>query len=142
MIRYVTKPIKSPRDKSVKYYVQSAPQETVKLNELAELIGNSSTVARADIKAVLDALLFQIKQCLRNGQNVQLEGIGTLYTRLQSEGVKTQEECWKSGAQLIKHVSLSFLRSKELSQLLKKENLSFGPHPLEQQKKRAAGYGE
>lgn len=139
MIKYITKPIKNPRDKSVKYYMQSAPQDTVDVKKLAVQIANSSTVARADVYAVLDALLFQMQQNLLDGKTVKLDGIGSFYTRMQSRGYPSQEDIWAATPHdAIKHVKLCFLRSRELSAALDTRNLEFGMSDAEAARKKAA----
>ncbi len=135
---YQTRPIKKPGTTVVKYYVQSAPQKRVTTKQLAELIEKRSTVSRADIRAVLDALQFEIIYALQNGQSVMLDDIGTFYTRLKSDAAETQKECWESGANLIKHVTCCFRRAQEIGLKLKKENLSFEPSDMEKSKKLAA----
>lgn len=143
MIKYITKPIKNPRDHSVKYYMQSAPQETVDIKKLAVQIANSSTVARADVYAVLDALLFQLKENLLDGKTVKFDGIGSFYTRMQSRGYATQKLVWETNPhEAIKHVKLCFLRSRELSTALEPRNLEFGMSDAEAARKKAAKESE
>lgn len=142
MIKYITKAIKSIKDKSVKYYIQSAPRETVDVKKLAVQIANSSTVARADVLAVLDALLFQMKFALLDGKTVKLDGIGSFYTTIQSKSYATQDEVWEANPHdAVKHVKLSFNRSRELSQELQVSNVEFGMSDAEREKKRQAKKG-
>ena len=139
---YITRAIKNPVDKSVNFHVQSASQPVVGLDELADRIANSSTVGRPDIKAVLDALQYEIIQALRNGRSVRLDEIGTIYSRLQSEGFPTQEACWKAGAKAVRKVTVCFRRSQEIARRVNPAGLSFEPSPQEREKKRAAGAAE
>ena len=138
MMQYITRSIKSPKDGSKSYYVQSAKRQTVDLNTLADRIEKRSTVSKADVKAVLSALEYEILQALREGQTVRLGDIGTFYTSIKSQPAETQEEAWKKGANLIKHVSCNFLRSKVISNALQPGNLQFEPSEMEQARKEAA----
>ena len=138
MMQYITRSIKSPKDGSKSYYVQSAKRQTVDLNTLADRIEKRSTVSKADVKAVLSALEYEIIQALREGQTVRLGDIGTFYTSIKSQPAETQEEAWKKGANLIKHVSCNFLRSKVISNALQPGNLQFEPSEMEQARKEAA----
>ncbi|MBR1711949.1 MAG: HU family DNA-binding protein [Alloprevotella sp.] len=139
---YVTRAIKSPKDKSMAFYVQSARQAVVDMDELADRIANGSTVGRPDIKAVLDALQFEIIQALKNGRSVRLDEIGTIYSRLKSEGFPTQEACWKAGAKAVRKVTVCFRRSQEIAREVNEKTLSFEPSELELSRKKAAGAAE
>ena len=75
---YVTRPIKNPRDRSIKYYVQAAPQKPVDLKTIAERIEKRSTVSIADVKAVLAALEFEVIQALKEGHTVRLGDLVTI----------------------------------------------------------------
>ncbi|MBR1711963.1 MAG: HU family DNA-binding protein [Alloprevotella sp.] len=136
---YITRAIKNPVDKTLSYYVQSASQPVVGLDELADRIANSSTVGRPDIKAVLDALQYEIIQALKNGRSVRLDEIGTIYSRLQSEGFPTQEACWKAGAKAVKKVTVCFRRSQGIARRVNPAGISFEPSQLERERKKAAG---
>ncbi len=138
---YVTRPIKNPRDRSVKYYVQAAPQKPVDLKTIAERIEKRSTVSIADVKAVLAALEFEVIQALKEGHTVRLGDLGSFYTRLQSKGAETQEECWQKGAQLVTRISCAFLRSKAMSDELQPSKVGLTPSDAEQAKKDAAHNG-
>ncbi|MBR1594439.1 MAG: HU family DNA-binding protein [Alloprevotella sp.] len=137
MFRYIIRAIKSPKDKSVKYYAQAAKQDPVDLEKLADRIEKRSTVSTADVKAVLSALEYEIMQCLVEGQTVRLGDVGTFYTSLKSRGVATQREAWKKGAQLITHVTMCFRRSNDLTEALKPSKVSFGMDSAEQERYKA-----
>lgn len=137
---YNTRAIKSPATKEVKHYVQSASQPVVTLKELAELIANSSTVSRADVKAVLDALQFQIIQALQNGRSVRLDDLGIIYSRIQSDGFDTQEACWKAGGRAVKKVTISFRRAQEVANKVNPKTITFVPSEAERKRKEAANF--
>lgn len=135
---YVTRPIKNPTTKETKFYVQASPQKPVDLKTIADRIEKRSTVILADIKAVLAALEYEVIQALKEGHTVRLGDLGSFYTRLQSNGAETQEECWERGANLVKRISCCFLRSKAMSDALQPSKVGLTPSDAEQAKKEAA----
>ena len=135
MYKYVTRPIKQPGTTNVKWYIQAAKQDPITLDKLADRIEKRSTVSKADVKAVLSALEYELIQGITEGQTIRLGDIGTFYTSLKSEGVATQKEAWESGPQLIKHVTCCFRRSNAISAALDPKKMNFGPDSVEQYKK-------
>lgn len=129
--RYKTTQVKAPGNKEPLFHIRSAKQDPMTLDELAEQIANSSTVSMADIKAVLNALEFQIIQALKNGRTVRLGDIGSFYTNIQSTGVPTQADAWKQNVALIKHISCNFQRSKKISAALTPSQMNFEMSELE-----------
>ena len=69
MIKYVIRAKKSPIAKSVKYYPQMAPTTPVTFAQIVKRIEKRSTVSSADVKAVLDALQYEV---ITNDWNLQL----------------------------------------------------------------------
>lgn len=139
MYEYITKAIKIPGNGNLKYYVQSAPQKPVDINTLADRIEKRSTVAKPDVLAVLNALKYEMTQSLAEGRTVRLGSIGSFYTRLKSNGAETQEECWKQGANLVKHITACFQRSRELSEALQPSKVGLTPSAAEEAKKPKKG---
>ena len=135
MYKYVTRAIKQPGTTNVKWYIQAAKQDPITLDKLADRIEKRSTVSKADVKAVLSALEYELIQGITEGQTIRLGDIGTFYTSLKSEGVATQKEAWESGPQLIKHVTCCFMRSNTISAALDPKKLNFGPDSVEEYKK-------
>ena len=73
MIKFVIKGKKNPQKKTeTKYYAQAAAATPLTLPQIVKLIEKRSTVSSSDIKAVLDALQFEIIQALQNGNSVRL----------------------------------------------------------------------
>lgn len=60
MIKYVIRAKKNPIAKSVKYYPQMAPTTPVTLAQIVKRIEKRSTVSSTDVKAVLDALQYEV----------------------------------------------------------------------------------
>ncbi|MBR1732943.1 MAG: HU family DNA-binding protein [Alloprevotella sp.] len=136
MFRYIIRAIKSPKDKSLSYYAQAAKQDPVSLDKLADRIEKRSTVSKADVKAVLNALEYEIKECLAEGQTVRLGDLGTFYTSIRSKGVPTLKEAWQKGSQLITHVTMCFRRSNALSEALTPRRMQFGMDSVELERYR------
>ena len=78
MIKYVIQAKKNPLMKNeVKYYPQAAPTTPVTLAQIVKRIEKRSTVSSADVKAVLDALQYEVIDALENGNTVCLGDIGS-----------------------------------------------------------------
>ena len=66
-IKYRIAERQNPLTKTLQYYAQVMPVEPLTLEDIAEGIEKTSTVSSADIKAVLDALQFEVIRALRAG---------------------------------------------------------------------------
>ena len=121
MLKYHVVSMKSPVDKSVKYYARLAPVSPVKLNQLAEAISAESTVTIHDVKAVLSALEAEIYRQLRNGYSVRLGDLGSFRPTLSSVGTETADEFTTSH---IKKVNVRFHSSTKIRFELSKANTS------------------
>lgn len=91
MIKYNVVAKTNPQDKSVKYYAQAASPDTVTLNDIADRIEKRSTASSADVKAVFDALVYELTQSLTEGHSVRLGDLGTFSCTLRSEGTATED---------------------------------------------------
>ena len=111
MLKYKIVSRKNPMNKSVKWYASIATPMPVTLNELAENIEKSSTVSRADAKAVIDALQYAIKKALLDGKSVRLGDLGSFRVTLGSSGAFSEKEFQTS---MIKRVRVQFQPSTEL----------------------------
>ena len=88
MIKYVIRAKKNPIAKNVKYYPQMAPTTPVTLAQIVKRIEKRSTVSSADVKAVLDALQYEVIDALQNGNSVRLGDLGSF--RLSIKAVNVQ----------------------------------------------------
>ena len=61
-------------------------------NALAEELSHSTTVTRADIKAVLDELAVTLRSHLLNSQSVHLDGIGTFRVGIRSIATESEKD--------------------------------------------------
>ena len=84
-----------------------------------------STVSSADVKAVLDALQYEVIEALENGNSVRLGDLGSFRLTMKSQGVETVAEAKKKGAQLIKKVNVQFTKSTTMRDTLTPQLLDF-----------------
>ena len=90
MIKYVIQAKKNPLKKEeVKFYPQAAPTTPVTLAQIIKRIEKRSTVSSADVKAVLDALQYEVIEALENGNTVRLGDIGSFRLTIKAEGALT-----------------------------------------------------
>ena len=126
MIKFIIKGKKNPQKKTeTKYYAQIAPTTPLMLPQIVKLIEKRSTVSSSDIKAVLDALQFEIIHALQTGNSVRLGDLGSFHLTISSKGTTTEEEAKKAGANLIKKVSVQFVKSAEMGRAFSLDELSF-----------------
>jgi len=92
-IKYKLVAKKNPRDLEApaKFYASSITTRKIGIDELAQAIARSSTVARADVYAVIVALIDEGVVMLSNGNQLELGKLGTLGVNLNSEGAETEE---------------------------------------------------
>ena len=86
-----------------------------------------STVSSADVKAVLDALQYEVMEALENGNTVRLGDLGSFRLTMKSQGAPTAAEAKKKGAQLIKQVNVQFTKSTTMRDTLDARLLEFAP---------------
>ena len=77
--------------KTLQYYAQVEPVEPLTLQDIVEGIEKTSTVSSADIKAVLDALQFEVIRALKGGQSVRLGDLGSFRPTLTSRSALSAE---------------------------------------------------
>ena len=127
MIKFVIRVKKNPLKKDqVKFYLQMAPGVPVLLCTIVGRIEKRSGVSSASVKAVLDALQYEILQTLADGNSVRLGDLGSFRLTMHGEGVTTAKEAKEKGANLIKRVSVRFTKSSTMRMALDKHNLIFG----------------
>ncbi len=89
---------------------------TLDLEQIAREIAKSTTVTKADIAAVLTALVEFSLEHLVSGYRLNLGDLGQLFPRLKAHCVKTKEECDES---TIERVTCHFRTSMKLRAMLK-----------------------
>lgn len=128
MIKYVIQAKKNPLKKNeVKYYPQMAPTTPMTLTQIVKRVEKRSTVSSADVKAVLDALQYEVIEALEAGNTVRLGDLGSFRLTMKSQGVETAAEAKKKGAQLIKQVNVQFTKSTAMRDALDARLLDFAP---------------
>ncbi len=70
-------------DDPPKFYPQAVKRQNVDLDRLAERVAKESTVSRADCYAVIISLVEQIENELKDGNYVNIKGLGTLSVRIK-----------------------------------------------------------
>ena len=127
MIKFIIRAKKNPlkRDQ-VKFYPQMALGVPVMLRTIVGRIEKRSSVSSASVKAVLDALQYEILQTLADGNSVRLGDLGSFHLTMHGEGVTTAKEAKEKGANLIKRVSVRFTKSSTMRMAFDKRNLIFG----------------
>ncbi len=103
-----------------------APGVPVMLRTIVGRIEKRSGVSSASVKAVLDALQYEILQTLADGNSVRLGDLGSFRLTMHAEGASTAKEAKEKGANLIKRVSVRFTKSSTTRMALDKRNLIFG----------------
>ncbi|ATV26243.1 HU family DNA-binding protein [Prevotella intermedia] len=126
MIKYIIQGKKNPLKKTeIKYYPQMAPSTPMTLAQIVKRVEKRSTVSSADVKAVLDALQYEVIEALENGNSVRLGDLGSFRLTMKSQGVETVAEAKKKGVQLIKKVNVQFTKSTTMRDTLTPQLLDF-----------------
>ncbi len=125
MIKYVIRAKKNPIAKSVKYYPQIAPTTPVTLAQIVKRIEKRSTVSSADVKAVLDALQYEVIEALQNGNSVRLGDLGSFRLSIKANGSTTSDEARRTGANAIKAVNVQFTKSTAMRDALSPSGVEF-----------------
>ncbi|EFI47474.1 conserved hypothetical protein [Segatella oris C735] len=63
----------------MKYYPQMAPTTPMSLAQIVKRVEKRLTVSSADVKAVLEALQFEVMEALENGNTVRLGDLCRVY---------------------------------------------------------------
>ena len=121
-IKYKLIEKKNPRDLEAtpKFYASSVTTRKIDLDELSKNIARSSTVARADVYAVLVALIDEAVESLANGNQLYLGKLGSMVLNLKSEGADTEDDFTTS---MIKGAKVIYRPGPELKSMI--NNLKF-----------------
>ncbi|MCD8041513.1 MAG: HU family DNA-binding protein [Tannerellaceae bacterium] len=93
------------------FYAQAKSMGTSDLPRLCQMISERSTVSSADVKAVLDSLVYVMKQELSDGRIVKLNDFGNFRITFGSEGVEEEKDFHSS---LIRRPKYTFTPGKAL----------------------------
>ena len=112
MIEYAARAARNITTQEVVYYPAAVLSGTMKIQAVTAEIEKRSTVSSADVKAVLDALQFEVKQALADGHTVRLGDLGSFRpTVAAAKGSDGKEEVT---ARQISHVRVRFTPSSQL----------------------------
>lgn len=103
-----------------KYYASLVLGDEVSVDELVKEIEKFCTVTEPDIVAVIAAMEYVVETQLCNSRHVRFNRLGTIYPRLSSKGVDTEEEVVDS---LIYRKGLRYHAGKKLKDALKMATL-------------------
>jgi predicted histone-like DNA-binding protein len=109
---------KDPRDLEAAplYYASSVVSNRIDIDGLSRAIARSSTVARADIYAVIVALIDEITENLTASNLVSLGKLGSFAVNVHSEGAPTSEELSSAN---IKGAKIIYRPGAEIKDMLK-----------------------
>lgn len=121
MLRYKVVERENVATRQKTYFAMPVLNAPVGLDEVAEAIEKTSTVSSADIKAVLDALQYEIMRNLRAGNSVRLGDVGSFRPTLASRSTATAEEFTAAN---IKNVRVTFTPGSKLREMLSLDRIS------------------
>lgn len=102
---------KNPINHSVKYYIGLDQQTPMRREVFLDGVEKRSTLSSADCKGAVDAIEYEIKQALLNGNTVRLGDLGSFSLTVTSEGQDTKAAV---SANNIKRVRVKFFPSVTL----------------------------
>lgn len=110
-IKFKAQVRKSPVDKSLKYYPQSATPERIELARIAKEIEETCTVHESDIHAVITAFTRRIVSHLQDGHSVNLGDLGNFRVSVRGKGCQTADDVT---ADAIRHARVVYTPSGAL----------------------------
>lgn len=80
--------------KTLYYAIPKALQKKgVTQNQLANELAERSSLSSGDVLSVLEQLPKRIAGHLKDGRTITIDGLGTFYIAISSDGAETPEEC-------------------------------------------------
>ena len=123
MIQFKAKSMTNAKTKKTFYYPQIANVEVQTLSDIIPLMEKMCTLTRADIKAVLTAVEYAVKEQLISGSSVRLGNIGSFRPTIKCSGGSESADGVTTAN--IKSVRCRFTPSVKLSSAMEKSELSF-----------------
>jgi predicted histone-like DNA-binding protein len=103
---------KNPRDlNQSKWYLVQEKAGTVGMQEIAKEIEGRSALSLGDVQSVLSNLVEMMPLFLKLGQTIKLEGFGSFYISVTSDGTETADEL---SSHTVKRTKIVFRPSIEL----------------------------
>ena len=115
MFYKITKRKNPLNQKEEKFYAEPSWTHEIGVRGLCALISNACSVNSSDVRAVIEALLFQLPRELMNGTKIRLDDFGIFKLSFRSEG---QLEEKSVDASKIMNPHLIFTPGKELKAIL------------------------
>ena len=107
--------------KQMQYTARIVPVEPLGLDDIVDGIEKTSTVSSADIKAVLDALQFEVIRALKAGNSVRLGDLGSFRPTLSCRAALSAEAFTSAN---LKGVRVRFTPSARMETELKLDRVS------------------
>ena len=101
-----------------KYIAKVYLQNTVTLEDLAELVNESSTVSKGDFIAAMTECAYQVGILLGEGHPVDLGDLGRLYPAIEAKSCDTAEEVTPKS---VKKIDILFRPNKELKEKVRQQ---------------------
>lgn len=108
---------KSGEEEKVRYYGVPVVSEQVTTLQLAEAVSGGASLTRGDVLGAVCELGTAIRRELAGGRSVHLDGIGTFFVSVHSEGCETPKECTPGK---VKGERLCFKADPEMRNFIKK----------------------
>ena len=118
MITYKVVEKKKPGTQDFKFYGQIATVKPMGIRELCKKVAHATTATPSDVKAVIDAMEYEIIEAIKDGKSVRLGTLGSFRPTIKSEGAESAAT-WSTN--MIKSVNVRFTQGSEM-----KRSLSLG----------------
>lgn len=89
-----------------RWYGRAVHAQTIGMDRLAERVQHSCSMTKSDVKGVIEELIVVMKDELQNSNKVKLEGFGTFYLSISSDGAVEKEDY---SADYVRSVKCNFL---------------------------------
>lgn len=118
-VNYGVSPRKNPRDREAapKFYGQIVSNQSISIDELAEVIASRCTVKLADVLGVVTAFEAEMKKSLLNSEVVELDRIGRFRVTVSGKGAATEDDFHPD---LIASVNVRYAPAKYIKEVLSK----------------------
>ena len=116
MITYKVVEKKKPGTQDFKYYGQIATVKPMGIRELCKKVAHATTATPSDVKAVIDAMEYEIIEAIKDGKSVRLGTLGSFRPTIKSEGAESAAT-WATN--MIKSVNVRFTQGSEIKKALK-----------------------
>lgn len=137
MIKYKITARKTPHSGVVKYYASAISPTPVNLQNIVDRVSARTTLTGSDVKAVLDALEFEIIDSLSQGNVVRLNDLGSFRPSLRGRGAEKEADY---SAELITKVNVVYTPSLRIKSALRvgKGGMQFSKVEVFETKKKKA----